>query len=217
MKSMLYRLLLSSLCLFNLQIGFAAPITGNPADSVTLVEYYDYECPHCRRMEPVIDKLQAQYPNLKVVHRVTPLLTPASRPVASFALASESQGKWQAVHQQLMASFAAPTLRDAKMIATKLGLNIQAIMSTMQSNKVQQQIAQNIQLANTHAVAGGIYLPILVFGQTNGQGQPIVLTGEQPYALLSAIVQQLGHDAHVQLVKNKKRLSDNRKIASTLS
>ena len=217
MKLILCRLLLSSLCLFNLQMGLAAPVTGNPTGSVTLIEYYDYACPHCRRMESVIDKLQAQYSNLKVVHRVTPLLKVESRPVASFALASESQGKWQAMHQQLMASYAAPTLRDAEMIATKLGLNIQAILSTMQSNKVQRQIAQNIQLANTHAVAGGIYLPILVFGQTNGQGQSIVLTGEQPYALLSAIVQQLGNDAHVQLVKNKKRSSDNRKVASTLS
>ncbi|MCW5588139.1 MAG: thioredoxin domain-containing protein [Legionellales bacterium] len=217
MKSILYKLLLSILCLFNLQIGFAAPITGNPTGNVTLIEYYDYECPHCRRMEPVIDKLQEQYSNLKIMHRVTPLLTPASRPVASFALASESQGKWQAVHQQLMTSFAAPTLRDAEIIAKNLSLNIPKILGTMQSKKVQQQIAKNIQLANTHAVDGGIYLPILVFGQSNGEGQPIVLTGEQPYALLSAIVQQLGHDAHVQLVKNKKRSSDNKKIVSTLS
>lgn len=217
MKSMLYRLFLSSLCLFNLQIGLAAPVTGNPTGNVTLVEYYDYECPHCRRMESILDNLQAHYPNLKIVHRVTPLLTPASRPVASFALANESQRKWQAVHQQLMASYAAPTLRNAEIIAKNLNLNIQKILSTMQSNKVQQQIAQNIQLTNTYAVDGGIYLPILVFGQTNGQGQPIVLTGEKPYALLSAIVQQLGHNAHVQLVKNKKRSSDNKKIASTLS
>lgn len=217
MKSMLCRLLLSILCLFNLQIGLAAPVTGNPTGSVTLIEYYDYECPHCRRMEPILNKLKAHYSNLKIVHRVTPLLTPASRPVASFALASDLQRKWQAVHQQLMASGAAPTLRDAERIATKLGLNIQKILSILQGNKVQQQIAQNIQLANTHAISGGIYLPILVFGQSNGQGQPIVLYGEQPYALLSAIVQQLNKDAHVQLVKNKKRSSDNRKITSTLS
>ncbi len=216
MKSILCRLLFSILCLFKLQIGLAAPVTGNPTASVILIEYYDYECPHCRRMEPVIDKLQAQYSNLKVVHRVTPLLTAESRPVASFALASEPQGKWQAVHEQLMASPTALTLKDAEKSATKLGFNIQAILSTMKSVPIQKQIATNIKLANTHAINGGIYLPLLALGQSNGQGQPIVLTGEQPYALLSAIVQQLGHD-HAQLVKNKKRLSDNRKITSTLS
>jgi hypothetical protein len=160
-------------------------------------------------MEPIIDRLQAQYPNLKVVHRVTPLLTSESRPVASFALAANFQGEWESLHQALMASPTAPTLSNAETIAKALGLNTQQILSTMQSGQVQKQIVANIKLADTHAINGGIYLPILVFGQANGQGQPIILTGERPYSLLSAIVQQLGNDAHVQLVKNKK-LSPNK-------
>lgn len=204
MKYLITQLLVGILCLASLQLSYAAPITGNPSGKVTLVEYYDYECPHCRRMESVIDRLQAEYPELKVVHRVTPLLNPESRPIASFALAAKSQGKWFALHQQLMASPTAPTLSDAESLAKALGLNTQQLFSTMQSKHIQKQIMTNIKLADRHAINGGIYLPLLEFGQSSGRGQPIVLTGEQPYTLLSAIVQQLGSDAHVQMVKSKR-------------
>lgn len=204
MRFILFQLFVGMLCLGGIEASVAATITGNPKGNVTLVEYYDYECPHCRRMGSVIDQLQALYPNLKVVHRVTPLLTSESRLIASFVLAARSQGKWKALHQQLIASFVSPTLNDAEKLATRLGLNTTKILNTMQSRTIQQEIVTNIKLANTHAIANGIYLPILVFGQSNGHGQPIVLTGEQPYSLLLAIVQQLSRNAYVPLVEKKR-------------
>jgi protein-disulfide isomerase len=204
MKSLVIGLLLSVLFVFCDGICLAAPITGNPDGAVRLVEYYDYECPHCRRMEPVIDSLQAEYQDLRVIHRVTPLLTPASRGIASVALAAKMQNQkvWFKIHNVLMQLNATPTLSNALHIATELGLNPETLSHEMQDKAVQHQINQNIKSANKYAIDGAIYLPILVFSQSNGQGQSIILRGEQPRALLSAIVQQLG-DQHVQVVKEK--------------
>ena len=152
-----------------------------------------------------MESLEAQYPSLHVGYRVTPLLTPASRVIASVALAVAAQNKkgGDEIHGQLMRLNATPTLNDALYIANALGFSANVLLNSAQSKRIQNQINQNIISANTYAINGAIYLPILVFTGSNGQGQSITLRGEKPRVLLSAIVQQLG-DQDVQVVKNKK-------------
>ena len=199
-----YLLLIASLVLV-LQIPFtdAVPLTGNSRGAITLVEYYDYECPHCRHMAPVLEALQRQYPNLRIVYRVAPLLTANSRLVASLVLASEKQGKWQALHRRLMQSPDAPTPQDVLEISQSLGLNPQILLQTMRQPNIQHQLQQNIQLAQAHAVQGTLLLPTLVFERFDESNDSITLTGEQSYNLLSAIVRQLEQD-HVQTIQNTK-------------
>lgn len=182
-------------------LDFAVPITGNPKGRVTLVEYYDYECPHCRRMAPVIHRLQTTYPYLKVVYRVTPLLTLASRGVARIALAAHTYHEWYALHHALMASRTALTARDALQKATLLGLSARRLVNRMQAPLIQQQLAENIHLVKGHAIRGRLALPIFVFGRSAGMRPMITLTGEQPYTLLAAIVKQLG-EPYAPMVSN---------------
>ncbi len=196
----------------NINLSLAAPVTGNATGTVALTEYYDYECPHCRRMEQVIEKLQAKYPELKVIHRVTPLITPISREIASFTLASQNQGQWLSLHRILMHLSARPTLQEAESIADQLGLNVPLLFKTMQQIHIQSQISHNIKQAETYAIEGNIYLPIFVFessGQKQDQKkQTITLTGEQPYILLSAIVKQLESNTRNNVknyIRNKTR------------
>jgi predicted DsbA family dithiol-disulfide isomerase len=182
---------------------FAATMKKNPENKITLVEYYDYECPHCRRMESVIERLQARYPNLQIIYRVTPVINNRSRDIAFFALAVKSQHKWQMVHQALMQLPNAPTWFDVNRIVIELKFNKQLLFKTMQQGKIQQQINRNIKEAEAHAVRGGIYLPMLIF-KSSSKKQVITLLGEQPYTLLSAVVQQLSSKAHVSLAKKTK-------------
>src|SRR3990167_3849813 len=122
MGSIVFKILFSLGFIFYINVGFSETIAKNSNRDVTLVEYYDYECPHCRRMEPVIESLKMQYPNLHVVYRVTPLLTRASRAIASVALAAKAENKNSGaeVHGQLMQINATPTLNDALHIASTL-------------------------------------------------------------------------------------------------
>ncbi len=206
MKRRLFGLIGAVLTVFFINLSAAVPVTGNSNGIVTLIEYYDYECPHCRRMAPVIERLQAQYPNLRVIHRVTPLLTPASRGIASIALAAQAQHQtvWVRLHRALMHMQRTPTLADAQRLARRYGVNRRALATAARDNYIQQQLQQNIQWASQHAINGSLYLPIMVFGQSRGQAPPIVLTGEQSLVLLSAIVQQLS-EQHVQLAKAQQR------------
>ncbi len=144
--------LLAAMLLMSIQTSDAVPITGNSHGTVTLVEYYDYECPHCRRMELVIERLQTHCSQLRVVYRATPLLTLDSQSIASFTLAAQTQGQWLPLHQALMSWSHAPTLSDVEQVAMQLKLNPSALLNVMQQSNIQQQLQQNIQLAADYAI-----------------------------------------------------------------
>ena len=39
------------------------PVMGNPAGDVTIVEFFDYNCPYCKQFDPAVAKLLAAYPD----------------------------------------------------------------------------------------------------------------------------------------------------------
>jgi protein-disulfide isomerase len=75
---------------------------GDPNARVTLVEYGDYQCPHCAAAEPVVRALQKSFGSeLSFVFRNFPLqeIHPAAEAAAELAEAAAAQGKfWEAHH-----------------------------------------------------------------------------------------------------------------------
>ncbi len=75
---------------------------GGPNARVTLVEYGDYQCPHCAAAEPVVRALQKRFGSeLAFVFRNFPLqeIHPAAEGAAELAEAAAAQGKfWEAHH-----------------------------------------------------------------------------------------------------------------------
>jgi len=172
-------------------------------DKIVLVEYYDYECPHCRNMEPIIEALKIKYPNLRIIYKPTPLLTPQSASIAALVLASEKENHTLRLHKALMNLNHTPSFNEALLISAQLGLNNQMLLNRVSQSDIQQQLKQNIMLAETYAVAGGIYLPIFTVGKINQKSPDFTLTGEQPFALLSALIKQ--ENENVQMDKQEKQ------------
>src|SRR5205085_219138 len=75
-----------------------APMKGNPNAKITLVEFADYECPHCKHFQPVLRQIIDEFPNdvkLYFKHYPLPQHTNA-RLAAEGAVAAQKQGKfWQ--------------------------------------------------------------------------------------------------------------------------
>lgn len=71
---------------------------------VTVVTFFDYNCPYCRRMEPALAALTAADPKVRIVYRDWPILSPASREAARLAIASQWQDRHGAFHAALMAT-----------------------------------------------------------------------------------------------------------------
>lgn len=86
-----------------LATGPSAIVLGNPRGDVTMVEFFDYQCPYCRRVHPDVEALVAEDRNLRLVHKHWPVFGPASIHAARLALAARWQERGYApVHDALM-------------------------------------------------------------------------------------------------------------------
>ncbi len=65
-----------------------SPVVGNKKSNITLVEFFDYQCVHCRRMAPIIKELMQQDPQLRVVYKEFPIFGKGSVFASTAALAA---------------------------------------------------------------------------------------------------------------------------------
>jgi len=79
----------------------ASPVSGNPKGEVTLVEFFDYNCPYCRVMVPLLTQAEAADPLLRIVYKEFPILGAGSVFAAKAALAANRQGKYVTFHRAL--------------------------------------------------------------------------------------------------------------------
>lgn len=80
-----------------------APVSGNSKGDVTIVAFTDYNCPFCKKAEPDLDRIVQEDGGIRLVHKDWPILTQASVYGAQLALAAKYQGKYDVVHNALMA------------------------------------------------------------------------------------------------------------------
>ena len=80
-----------------------APMKGSPGAKVTLVEFADYECPHCKRLQPVLRQIVDEFHNdVKVYFKHYPLPQHTNaRLAAEAAVAANKQGKFWAFQDKL--------------------------------------------------------------------------------------------------------------------
>jgi protein-disulfide isomerase len=87
----------------------AVPILGNKMARITVAEFFDYRCPYCRTMQPVLQELLARRNDVRLALREWPIFGGASIYAAKVALAANWQGRFPEVHAAL---FALPRTMD---------------------------------------------------------------------------------------------------------
>jgi protein-disulfide isomerase len=132
----------------------AAPVGGNPDGDVTLVEFFDYNCPYCRRVAPTVVDLEEADPGLRVVYKEFPILGPGSEFAARAALAARKQGKYVLFHNTLMRATDQVTEQTAIEIAREVGLDTERLEQDMRDPAIEEAIARNLQLANALGITG---------------------------------------------------------------
>jgi protein-disulfide isomerase len=139
-----------------------APVGGNPAGDVTLVEFFDYNCPYCRRVAPTVAELEEADPDLRLVYKEFPILGPGSEFAARAALASRRQGKYFSFHNALMQVTEQVTEETVMKVAREVGLDTEQLTADMQDPAIQEAIARNLQLASALGITG---TPSFIIGE----------------------------------------------------
>lgn len=79
------------------------PVLGNPDGDVTIVEYFDYQCPFCREGHPALMELIRADGNLRLVMKDWPIFGEVSVRGVQLGLGSVALGRYAETHAALMA------------------------------------------------------------------------------------------------------------------
>ena len=79
------------------------PVAGNADGDITIVEYFDYQCPYCRKVEPDLRQVVHEDGKVRLVWKDWPILGPMSVTAARMAQASKYQDKFVEAHDALIA------------------------------------------------------------------------------------------------------------------
>jgi protein-disulfide isomerase len=114
------------------------PVKGPAAAPVTIVEFSDFQCPFCSRVNPTLKQIEETYGDkVRIVFRDYPLLQihPQAAKAAEAASCAAEQGKFWEMHDKLFANQQKLAVADLKAHATELGLKAEEFNQCLDSGK----------------------------------------------------------------------------------
>jgi protein-disulfide isomerase len=172
-----------------LQEKATGPYKGAASKDLELVEFADFQCPHCKEAQANMEKLATDFPKARIVFQNYPLekIHPEAKRAASYGVCVAKQGGNAAFFQYASAVFdgqeglnnadgATLTLNSA---VTKAGLDIAKISACASTPATDQEIEASVKLAEDVNVA---QTPVLM---VNGRQIPVSAV---PYETLKQIV-----------------------------
>ena len=131
-----------------------APVLGNPQGDITLSQFFDYNCPFCRKMVGTIQKAISADPQLRVVYREWPIFGEGSEFAARASLASLDQGKYWPFHAALMGMKDRAAEPSVMRVARQVGLDEARLRRDMEAERIGEHIARSFQLAEHMGLVG---------------------------------------------------------------
>ncbi len=131
-----------------------APSAGNADGSITIVEFFDYNCGYCKRALPDIQKVLNEEKDVRFIFQEMPILGPTSFTAAQWALAAHKQGKYFEYHTALMDHRGAKNESELTKIADKLGLDTKKMKQDANSEDVKSMLNKSMQTARDIGIQG---------------------------------------------------------------
>ena len=151
------------------------PVAGNADGDITIVEWFDYQCPYCRKIEPELKQVVKDDGKVRMVWKDWPILGPASVYAARLALASRYQDKFAEAHAALIGLDVKLTEHGARERLASAGIDVDRALHDLEAN--QDAIAALLKRNDDQATAFGFRgTPSFVVGKFRVPG---VLTKDQ--------------------------------------
>jgi len=149
----------------------AGTVVGNAKGDVTLVEFFDYNCPYCRKAMTTLDALLKSDPKLRVVLRDLPIVhPPESIEVAKIALAAKNQlppDKFWDFHKKLFSASRLVAKPQALQVAKEAGLDMARLDKDAESDMVKTALIDSdrlSQILNLRGTPAFVLADEVVFG-----------------------------------------------------
>jgi protein-disulfide isomerase len=160
-----------------------APILGASTAPVTIVEFSDFHCPFCRKIQPVLDQVRAKYGDkIKLVFRDFPLdsLHPQARVAAEAARCATEQGKFWEFHDKLFKNDPDVSQATLGRFAREVGMDVTAFEGCRTAGKYKDSIQASVVEGGKLGITG---TPTFFI---NGR----ILVGAQPVDAFARIIDE---------------------------
>jgi protein-disulfide isomerase len=157
-----------------------APAKGPKNAPVTIIEFSDFQCPFCARVEPALQEMLKTYGDkVRLVYRQFPLGFHANAQKAGEAsLCANDQGKFWEMHDAIFADQHALGVDKLKATAARLGLNTDQFDKCLDSGKYKAQVQKDV----ADGVAAGVQGTPTLF--INGR----VISGAVPFSEIKRVI-----------------------------
>lgn len=131
-----------------------SPTAGNPNGDVYLVEFFDYQCGHCKEVYKSVKDIMAKDSNVKFIFKELPIFGGASKFAAKAALAANKEGKYLELHDKLFETKDMLTQAKVRAYITSINLDVDKLTREMQDPKYEANIRANFALAQKLGIMG---------------------------------------------------------------
>jgi protein-disulfide isomerase len=134
-----------------------APVRGNPSAPITVVEFSDFHCPYCKRVQPTLMELLNRYPDkVRIVYMDLPIdsLHPQAARASEAARCARDQGKFWEYHDRIYAGGPDTTPEYLRKMAAEVGLDVGAFEQCLASGKHKEGIQADLQQASRLGLNG---------------------------------------------------------------
>ncbi len=146
------------------------PSKGSADAPVTVVEFADFQCPHCKAAGPVVDSMLAKFPGqVRVVYMHLPInRSGISRKVALGSVCAQAQDKFWPYHDLAFERQSSLNNNSPMELARTLNLDMNAFETCYSSEQAKNQVARS----NREAERLGVTSTPAIF--VNGQRVRVV-------------------------------------------
>jgi protein-disulfide isomerase len=134
-----------------------APTAGNPNGDLTIVDFFDYNCPYCKMAAKSLEKVVKNDGNIRLVYRDWPVLTDTSIVGARLALGAKYQNKYLSAHHAMMNIPGYGIPRETMIAAVRgSGVDIARLNSDMAAHgpDIEKLVKRNLAIADIIGLQG---------------------------------------------------------------
>ena len=110
------------------------PVIGNPKGDISIVEWYDYNCPYCRKVAPELRQVVEDDGKVRLVLKDWPILGEVSKLSARLTLAAKYQDKYLPAHEALIGVNSRLTEPRVRELLAGAGVDIDRLNKDLETN-----------------------------------------------------------------------------------